>query len=53
VEITRELLEQRLARYRAEQNDLRAQVTGYEGAIQDCQHWLSVLDGEPEKESEP
>jgi len=52
VEITRELLEERLARYQADRSDLQAQLNAYEGAVQDCQHWLSVLDQEPEEESE-
>jgi len=47
--ITREMLLEWRDRLALELERLRAQAYAYEGAIQDCDHWLGVLEGEQEK----
>jgi len=45
--ITREMVLERLAKLKAEREQLIANLNAYNGAIQDCEYWLSVLeDGE-------
>jgi len=41
--ITREMVEQRLAQLKAERDQLVANLNAYNGAIQDCEYWLSLL----------
>lgn len=43
-EITKELIEARLALYRKEAQELMRMIEVYKGGIQDCEHWLSVLE---------
>jgi len=45
--VTREKILERLAKLKAEREQLIANLNAYNGAIQDCEYWLSVLeDGE-------
>jgi len=46
--ITREMVLERLAKLKAEREQLLANLNAYNGAIQDCEYWLSVLDKEGE-----
>jgi len=46
--LTKEMIEQRLAKLKAEREQLIANLNAYNGAIQDCEYWLSVLDKEGE-----
>lgn len=58
--ITKEVLEKRLAMLRNQRQETlqdienkSANVNAYNGAIQDCEHWLSVLaKDEPEAHKE-
>lgn len=50
--ITREQLEERLKVLRQDQVQTLATVNAIGGAIQDCQYWLSVLDGREEIDSQ-
>ena len=50
--ITREAIETRLAELRRDAEQMRANLHAYDGAIQDCEHWLAVLDA-PETTDEP
>ena len=53
MEITRVLLEKRVELYQEQRASAQAQVYGYDGAIQDLEHWLEELDKkEPEPEPE-
>ena len=49
--ITREMLLEWRDRLVVELEKLHAQSYAYEGAIQDCDHWLGVLEGEQDKEN--
>jgi hypothetical protein len=42
--ITREAIEARLKQLREDATQMRANLNAYEGAIQDCEFWLAVLD---------
>lgn len=42
--ITKEQLESRRDRLKAEYEQLQRNLCAYEGAIQDCEHWLAVLE---------
>jgi len=48
--ITTEMIEERLAQLRAGLVQVQAQANAYEGAIQDCEHWLDVLREQEKKE---
>lgn len=50
--ITREAIEARLARLRAEYRQLEANANATMGAIQDCEFWLAEMD-KPEPQPEP
>jgi len=39
------MLLERLAKLKAEREQLVANLNAYNGAIQDCEYWLSVLEG--------
>lgn len=54
--LTREDIEKRMEKLRAEQAQVQANVVqlqanlnAYAGAIQDCEHWLEVLDAEDDQ----
>jgi len=42
--ITREMVLERLAKLKEERDQLIANLNAYNGAIEDCEYWLSVLD---------
>lgn len=44
-EVTRQMVEERLALYRREAEQMMRMLEVYKGGIQDCEHWLSVIDG--------
>ncbi len=51
MQITREAIEKRLADLRAQREQvqanlvqLQANMNAYDGAIQDCEHWLSQIN---------
>jgi hypothetical protein len=44
-EITRQMIEERLALYRREAEQMMRMIEVYKGGIQDCEHWLAVMDG--------
>ncbi len=49
--ITREQTEARLAQLKTERDAAIANINAYNGAIQDCEHWLSqmpveIMEGE-------
>jgi len=46
--VMREMVLERLAKLKAEREQLIANLNAYNGAIQDCEYWLSVLDKEGE-----
>lgn len=50
--ITREAIEARLAALTAQRDQLIANVGAFNGAIQDCEHWLGVLDTEDQPTEE-
>ena len=47
--ITRQMLEQRLAELNAGKEQAVANVNAYEGAIQECSHWLEMLEPQEQK----
>lgn len=49
--ITRKQIEERLAQYKQAEQVLQNDLNATRGAIQDCDHWLKVLD-EEEAQSE-
>lgn len=49
MEITREDLEKRLAQLREQMKVLQSDMDATFGAIQDCEHWLTVLAGNPKE----
>ena len=54
--ITRDQVQARLERLRRERDQALANVNAYAGAIQDCEHWLKVLDAAeptPDREAPP
>ncbi len=58
--ITREVIERRLEQLRKEQGlvqanilELQANLNAYAGAIQDCEHWLSVIEDEAVQHQKP
>ena len=46
--VTQEAIEQRLAALRAQREQLILNVNAYNGAIEDCEYWLSVARGSME-----
>jgi len=42
--LTKEKIEQRLAKLKAEREQLLANLNAYNGAIQDCEYWLGLID---------
>lgn len=42
--ITVELIQERLAALRQQRDQVMAQLRTYDGAIMDCEYWLSVLE---------
>ena len=59
MEITREAVEKRLAMLKHQKDEmlqqienLSANVNAYNGAIQDCEHWLQQLAKEAKKDEE-
>jgi hypothetical protein len=52
--ITRQMLEQRLAELKAGKEQAVANVNAFEGAIQECSHWLDLLEPQkPKAEPKP
>lgn len=43
--LTKEKIEERLKKLEAEKANIIGALASYEGAIQDCQHWLKELEG--------
>ncbi len=51
--ITREKIMARLKVLEADRQDLRNHLNCVDGAIQDCEHWLAILDApEPQEKQE-
>jgi len=44
--ITREIIEERLALLKADMEKLKSSIHATEGAIIDCEYWLSIVDAE-------
>ena len=40
----KELVQQRLQQLKTEREQMVANIHAYDGGIQDCEYWLSVLD---------
>lgn len=49
MEITKAMIEQRLADYRKDLANLQATVNAISGAVQDCEFWLAELEKKSEK----
>lgn len=49
--ITVEMIEARLEKLRAIAEQMKANVSAYQGAIEDCEHWLEVLGKEQDGEA--
>ena len=49
--ITREEIERRLNQLKAERDRLIANLNAYNGAIQDCEYWLGLMDERSAPES--
>jgi len=47
--ITREQVEERLQTLREQLDQLKANANAVIGAVQDCEHWLAVLESESPK----
>lgn len=50
--MTKEKLEERIKLLEQQRDALKSNVLAYEGAIQDCQHWLTELDNTSEEVKE-
>jgi hypothetical protein len=50
--ITREMVQERLNQLKAEMVQMQANLHAYEGAVQDCEHWLAVLAEKETQEPE-
>ena len=50
--INREQIEERLAQLRSDKTELVAIVHAINGAIQDCEYWLALLDETAEEEEQ-
>jgi hypothetical protein len=50
--IDHKAIEQRLAQLRQGRDQLLAQLNAHAGAIDDCEHWLRMLDEESARQSE-
>lgn len=50
--LTKETIEKRIATLRKNLEQVTAQGNGIVGAIQDCEHWLAILD-QPEPAKQP
>lgn len=46
--VTKEQIEERIKLLETEKEQTRNNLIAYEGAIQDCKHWLTVVE-EPKK----
>ena len=46
--ISKQMIEERLQLYQKELQQLPILQKIYEGAVQDCQHWLTILEKEEE-----
>jgi hypothetical protein len=46
-----EAIRERIAKLRAEREELVHQLIAFDGAIQDCEFWLSLAEGPEEKEA--
>ena len=42
--MTKEKLQERMKQLEMERRQLEATILSYNGAIQDCQHWIAELD---------
>jgi len=42
--MTKELIQARLAELRANSEQFKANIHATQGAIQDCEHWLAVIE---------
>lgn len=42
--MNKEKLEERIKTLETERDQMRTNIVAYEGAIQDCKHWLSTLE---------
>lgn len=52
--MTPELIRERIAKLTAEREEIVHQLIAFDGAIQDCQFWLSLADGSgADEEKEP
>jgi len=51
--ITYKMLSERLAKLKAEREQLLANLNAYNGAIQDCEYWLKLIDQPEEAEVTP
>jgi len=51
--ITREVVLERLAKLKAEREQLIANLNAYNGAIEDCEYWLKLIDQPEEAEVMP